>query len=1013
MSLLPRVPCNAMLSVLPLELAALDKERGDASNTNAKTAVLNPALMLLSSRHIVIPARFTVFPVYQGSPQQALPNFPLHAAAPNPPLQQPQLGRGRGVPVARGRGGAPAARHGHRPLAQPMAQDWVNQRQVVLREKGPDPKAERQRLEKLLQQTCTFYFYHTPEKSAIKLEHAVTTYPQMQLSATSLSQSIGMTANSWFDLYNYLELSWTTLQATAVFQIDKSRPTIIRIRPNLLTEIELKDCPGIEELLVLQPRINKRRLDDMVSPPKKVARTNVANTAHTRTVIEIQDSPPTSTASLPRILPSSTTVASTSTPAETPQKSWPAGYYVYEHAAAWIEHKRLQDEYGQNNVSLPASWPQLFPGSKFAHTTVTHWRKFWKNAPDHLKTRCIDAGRKQTGSWPYFVDAVRAHQEGRDQVFQDPIVTTEPNSTSIASQSAPDTPGLPQLNFDALIPLSPDLTLAPPPVIPEPPRNDCESCIFCDVEITIRPSPKLDQLLAEILPLTQPSPTPQNANHRTADSSRVYAAYCKQHETDSRLLPIARAGGWPDRIDYFGLRERVTEFLPMLQDLIDEVDASEFYDDALGGKFKKLTAYFGELGYGVIFNAIVDKFPAATISSNYAPLSWEMLVKQVLVPETIVSLISADLKVEHDDAVEILDASTQFGLSYHSDSYDRQRSRIEHSPEPELPQLPASSALPLSSPLRSPGPSPVLAPARWDLDLNLQTEPDTVDPALLCNYCDQLLPVVKSDKLQVMGSRLFVLSWEDPLPENALHRRTARITMTVEYCERHRFESVHLPKGLDAGWPLNPSFENIAHSLPGYTTKFFFEAARKHYKGKATQLQSVHAQYQSIARLAQQGVGYYGERGYQIFDHTLHFMFPDNSFDLILFYPLTYEMIIREVLIPEAAVRIVQTDLTLTAEAAATVIEASHTFGNVLHPADDDCPFLMNSLRLITQSNQRAQSASRSWQASGSELGFNEWVQSQKELLAVKSEPQEVTLTSTASTSARNAREIIDLTGDL
>ncbi|KAJ7913237.1 hypothetical protein B0H13DRAFT_1874056 [Mycena leptocephala] len=69
------------------------------------------------------------------------PNFPLHAAAPNPPLQQPQLGRGRGVPVSRGRGRAPAARDRHRPLAQPMAQDWVNQRQVVLREKGPDLKA--------------------------------------------------------------------------------------------------------------------------------------------------------------------------------------------------------------------------------------------------------------------------------------------------------------------------------------------------------------------------------------------------------------------------------------------------------------------------------------------------------------------------------------------------------------------------------------------------------------------------------------------------------------------------------------------------------------------------------------------------------------------------------------------------------------------------------------------------------------------------------------------------------
>ncbi|KAJ7912812.1 hypothetical protein B0H13DRAFT_1874401 [Mycena leptocephala] len=36
-------------------------------------------------------------------------NVPLHASAPNPPLQQPQLGRGHGVPVARGRGGTPAA----------------------------------------------------------------------------------------------------------------------------------------------------------------------------------------------------------------------------------------------------------------------------------------------------------------------------------------------------------------------------------------------------------------------------------------------------------------------------------------------------------------------------------------------------------------------------------------------------------------------------------------------------------------------------------------------------------------------------------------------------------------------------------------------------------------------------------------------------------------------------------------------------------------------------------------
>ncbi|KAJ7245945.1 hypothetical protein C8J57DRAFT_951295, partial [Mycena rebaudengoi] len=219
-------------------------------------------------------------------------------------------------------------------------------------------------------------------------------------------------------------------------------------------------------------------------------------------------------------------------------------------------------------------------------------------------------------------------------------------------------------------------------------------------------------------------------------------------------------------------------------------------------------------------------------------------------------------------------------------------------------------------------------------------------PRLLCNYCDQLLPTVQSDKLLAMGEKLFKLSWQDPLPENAFHRRTASVTMTVEYCERHRFESIHLPRAITAGWTLHPNFEGLFRRIldlgqplrllcSDITESMFFQAARKHYKGKTTQLQSIRAQYNSTHRLARQGVGYYGERGYQIFYHALHFMFPDNL-NLENFYPLTYELVIREVLLPEAAVRIVQADLDLPAEAAATVIEDSYTFRTIFHPANDD-----------------------------------------------------------------------------
>ncbi|KAJ7811483.1 hypothetical protein B0H14DRAFT_2181132, partial [Mycena olivaceomarginata] len=607
------------------------------------------------------------------APAPILP--PIHPAQ---PPHAPGVGRGRGNPVGNSVArphGTPAARP--RTLAQPMSNSWVNQRQVVLNEKCPDPRAEQQRLEKLEQQSCDFFFYHTHDKPPTKLGHAVTHYPKMQLSSTPLLQGLGMTENSWIDIYNYAESSWKTLQATAVFLVDKSRPTILRIRPSLLVELNLGECPGIEELLIQQPRTVKRKLDDLVSPPKK--RTQTDDAIRANPVIVIDDSLLPS----PTLPPSTTsgTFASTytSTVSETQAKIWPGGYYIYEHEAAWVKYNQAKDEYGRNKVSIPALWNELFPGSKFKHTTVTLWRKFWNTAPLDVKDRCVKAGRRHGGSWQYFVDAVRAHSGGHPLVEPDVKMEASPSTSTVLR------------------------------TIPEP--------------------------------------------------------------SDQQSIPI---------------------------------------------------------------------------------------------------------------------------------------------------------------------PPPLLLPAPI---------PQPFDPALLCNYCDELLPAVQSETLLAMGEKLFALSWDDPLPENSHHHRMPRITMTVDYCKRHRFERDHLPKAMAAGWPLHPNFGGLFRRLldlgpalrflcKDITQSVFLLAARQHYKGKTTKLQAIGAQYEATDRLAQQGVGYYGERGHQIFDYTLHFMFPD-SLDLSDFYPLTYEMLIREVLVPESAVHIIQADLLLTAEDAATVVEESYGFGNILHPAND------------------------------------------------------------------------------
>jgi hypothetical protein len=77
----------------------------------------------------------------------------------------------------------------------------------------------------------------------------------------------------------------------------------------------------------------------------------------------------------------------------------------------------------------------------------------------------------------------------------------------------------------------------------------------------------------------------------------------------------------------------------------------------------------------------------------------------------------------------------------------------------------------------------------------------------------------------------------------------------------------------------------------------------------------------------------------------------------------------------------------------------------------------MESLRRITESNQRAHSAARSWEASGSQLSLKEWVQEQKELwAAVKPETREVTIpvapNSASVLATQTVREVIDLTLD-
>ncbi|KAJ7705218.1 hypothetical protein B0H16DRAFT_1207662, partial [Mycena metata] len=70
---------------------------------------------------------------------------------------------------------------------------------------------------------------------------------------------------------------------------------------------------------------------------------------------------------------------------------------------------------------------------------------------------------------------------------------------------------------------------------------------------------------------------------------------------------------------------------------------------------------FGELGYSVISRTIRTLFPAITIIAQYAPLTWDELIEQVLIPEALICLIVDELQVSPEEAFDILESSTVFG----------------------------------------------------------------------------------------------------------------------------------------------------------------------------------------------------------------------------------------------------------------------------------------------------------------------------------------------------------------
>ena len=134
---------------------------------------------------------------------------------------------------------------------------------------------------------------------------------------------------------------------------------------------------------------------------------------------------------------------------------------------------------------------------------------------------------------------------------------------------------------------------------------------------------------------------------------------------------------------------------------------------------------------------------------------------------------------------------------------------------------------------------------------------------------------------------------------------------------------------------------------------------------------------------------------------VLQFLFLDHATLLARAAPLTYRMLIDEVLLPEIIEHLVCEDLKVTAAAAKAINCAFQLFfGQPLHKDVDSCPALEEVQRYIMR--QSRSPAYRIWSASGTTLDRDSW----RSLQVVKSEPVEPEIPGPGSHST----SVIDLT---
>lgn len=86
----------------------------------------------------------------------------------------------------------------------------------------------------------------------------------------------------------------------------------------------------------------------------------------------------------------------------------------------------------------------------------------------------------------------------------------------------------------------------------------------------------------------------------------------------------------------------------------------------------------------------------------------------------------------------------------------------------------------------------------------------------LCPFCDGPMPPVPSKALIDMLIKLHAKTRKDPYPFNKKGRIATSFVVHSEFCERHRYEAIEIPKATAAGWTGKADFTKLEQRIEAW-----------------------------------------------------------------------------------------------------------------------------------------------------------------------------------------------------